>query len=98
MYSMRQVCCLVTTTTTLPRKRHSESNVSADRLVQGKNSEINFVVMENVFHPEVPIDEQYDLKVSLSSLCTPQGHSGVLGQSKELHCTDGTTLRPGLDD
>lgn len=31
---------------------------------QGKNSEINFVVMENVFHPEVPIDEQYDLKGS----------------------------------
>lgn len=71
MYSMRQVCCLVITTTTSPRKRHSESNVRADRLLQGKNSEINFVVMENVFHPEVPIDEQYDLKVSLSSLCAP---------------------------
>lgn len=31
---------------------------------QGKNSEINFVVMENVFNSELPVDEQYDLKGS----------------------------------
>jgi hypothetical protein len=68
--------------------------------MQGKNSEINFVVMENVFHPEVPVDEQYDLKVRTLSILAITCPAAVLVHERcsnrvtcsRLSCAKGSTI------
>lgn len=54
-----------------------------DMRLKNKASEVSFVVLENVFNPDIPLHEQYDLKVCCRTTCPSDPIITVL---IGLHC------------